>query len=147
MSARPTRTATWTSFTNTPRPPISQIGTSGRRSPAVSTTSTSTGASSNEATCSVCHRANRLPLVAARSARLTPAPLPHSVLGQESGRFPARGRDENVVRTAGGAHGGGEPYRRTSKAEQGAERLGQPVAAGRPGRLLHDHGRLVQQLG
>src|SRR5207248_3215622 len=40
-SARPSSTAACTSFTKTPCPPISQMGTSARRSPLVSTTTAS----------------------------------------------------------------------------------------------------------
>src|SRR5436305_9848747 len=45
------------------------MATSVRRSPVVSTRTISTSPPSNEATWSVCHRANWLPLVAARSRR------------------------------------------------------------------------------
>src|SRR4051794_15745552 len=69
-SARPSSTAAWTSLTNTPWPPISQMATSVRWSPIVDTTTGSTGSPRAAATRSVCSRANALARVAARSIDL-----------------------------------------------------------------------------
>ena len=70
-SARPSSTAVWTSFTNTPWPPICSSGVVRSRSPVVSTTTTSTSTSGRTVArspirWSVCHRARALPRVAAR---------------------------------------------------------------------------------
>ena len=70
-SARPSSTACWTSFTNTPWPPMAWRGTSVRTSPVVSTTTSSTSrpgsaARRRSATCCACHRASALPRVARR---------------------------------------------------------------------------------
>ena len=66
-SARPSSTAACTSLTNTPLPPISQMGTSGRRSPVgarrrpARRSSAGSAARSSAATCSACQRASALP--------------------------------------------------------------------------------------
>ncbi len=79
-SARSSSTACCTSFTNTPWPPRALIGASGRASPVVCTSTSSTcrpgcTACSNAVTCSACQRAKGLPRVARRRrVGLTGAP-------------------------------------------------------------------------
>ena len=58
-----------TSFTNTPVPPMVQIGTSVRWSPVVDTMTSSASPPRRPATRSACHSASRLPRVAMRSVR------------------------------------------------------------------------------
>ena len=119
-SARPSRTAACTSLANTPLPPSSQIGTSSRRSPWVSTTTSSTVTSgstacSSAATCSACQRASGLPRVAARSTRRSPA-----------------GRRACVGRAPAG-HGATST---SSEGEQLAQRGDEAVAPGEPAASL-----------
>ena len=72
-SARPSSTACWTSLTNTPCPPMTCSGTSWRRSPVVSTNTSSAAqpvaAASASATPWACVRACGLPRVASRMRR------------------------------------------------------------------------------
>src|SRR5581483_6253650 len=72
-SARPSSTACWTSLTNTPVPPMVQMGTSARWSPVVETITSSASAPRRPATRSACQRASRLPRVAMRRPAMGPA--------------------------------------------------------------------------
>ncbi len=103
MSARPSRTALCTSLANTPLPPSSQIGTSSRRSPTVSTITSSTvtagsAARRRAAMWSACQRASGLPRVAARTVGTEGA------TGAERCRRPAR-RTGRAAPRSDGRHG------------------------------------------
>src|SRR5690606_35733517 len=125
--ARPSSTAAWICLTNTPLPPISQMGMSRRWSAVVSMTSkvTSTArpparsagrAPSSAATWSACQRASAEPRVAIGSA------------------------SEPVIGPLGSA-------RASVQVEQVAQGLGQPLAPGGAGGVLDADRGLVQELG
>ena len=105
-SARPSRTAFWTSLTNTPWPPICSSGVIRSRSPVVSTITISTVQSgratvTRAARRSACQRARALPRVAARMCTPTATgrrgragPQP----GAPRGRYPPSPSSEQSAR-------------------------------------------------
>src|SRR6266508_108200 len=152
-SARPDSTAASTSLTNTPFPPIVQIGMSWRRSPAVSTRTYSgstfgSTARTRPATCSACQRASGLRRVAIRNFTVRPpawrgvreAEAPAGAPRPPIDPAPPVDRQEALEPAEG---------RRLefSQVEELAERLRQALAPRRPRRILEPHRRLVQQLG
>src|SRR5829696_6163836 len=125
-SARPSRTAAWTSLANTPLPPSSQMGTSRRRSPFVSTrtiSASSPGSAfcSRATTRSACHRARAEPRVATRSRTVS---LPRRRGRARRARRPSR---LDLEQLAQGGH--------------------EAVATGAAGGILQHDAGPVQQLG
>ncbi len=120
-SARPSSTASCTSLTNMPLPPISWIGTSARWSPVVLTITSSTSPPSSSATRPACHNANalrasRAQLHGSLRSRLLPPPASEPPL-----------RPVSFVVVGG----------RLRQIEQLGERVGVELSPSRAGGVLH----------
>ena len=131
-SARPSSTACWTSLTNTPCPPMTCSGTSWRRSPVVSTNTSSTVAPgrrrrSASATASAWVRACGLPRVARRS-----------------GGTRRRQCRSNRSLTAAALR---SPLRRAGVVAQAHRRAVQQLGDDRPGERLDGVALVVVELG